>query len=234
MVVGQPGSMKSAFTMWMCDQWNLPTLYLCADMSAHTAVTRLASLRTGVDHEQVSRAFERNDAESAYIEDELSESQIRFIFDDAPSLEDIEEELAAWIERFDDYPEVLVIDNLIDLDQDSDDEYGAWQDALQWFKSLCRRYGMTIIVIHHARELEKSDYPSPRKDIQGKVTKTPELVLSVALTPSNQFRVAPVKNRTGPQDPMARKGIEFTAYPSSMSFQANGRYEKPEGKASSW
>lgn len=234
MVVGQPGSMKSAFTMWTCDQWNLPTLYLCADMSAHTAVTRLASLRTGMDHEDVSRAFEANGPESAWIEEELGESQIKFIFDDSPALEDVEEQLAAWVERFDDYPEILVIDNLIDLDQDSDDEYAAWQDALQWFKSLCRRYGMTIIVIHHARELAKSDFPSPRKDIQGKVTKTPELVISVSLTPENAFRAATVKNRTGPQDPMARSGVEFTAMPRSMSFQPKGRYLKPEEREKTW
>lgn len=228
MLAGYPGSMKSAFAMWLCNEWNLPTLYLCADMSNHTATTRLASLRSGMSHDAVSQALADNSPASGLIEQALSESRMSFIFDDAPTLLDIEEELAAWVELYDDYPPILVIDNLVDLDNEGADEFAAWRQTLLWFKGLCRDYGITVIVLHHARELAKSDYPAPRKDIQGKVSQTPELTLTVSLTPKNEFRIAVVKNRAGRQDAMAREGVEFLAIPNKMAFAPRNVFYRPD------
>lgn len=226
MIAGQPGSMKSAFATWMANGWNLPTLYVCADMSAHTAITRLAALRSGVDHERVSRAFASGagNEESKSIEDKLASTRLQFLFDDQPSLDDIEEELLAWVEMYDDLPEVLVVDNLIDLDHGNDDEFRAWRETLLWLKGIARDYGITVVVLHHARELSKSDYPAPRKDLQGKVAQTPEIALSVSIQ-GTTFRVAVVKNRTGRQDAMARSGVEYAALAATMDFRPVGLWQ---------
>lgn len=229
MVGGAPGSGKSMFTQWLCNNWDLPVCYASMDMSQTDTITRLGAMRCNMTHEEVKQAFEEDGPQSAWIEDELGQSLMDFIYDDAPALADLEQQLQAYVEAHDHYPQVFVVDNLLDIDHASEagNEYSAWNEALLWFKSLVRETGMTVIVVHHARELDKTDYPAPRKDFAGKPSRTPEVVLSVSMTPSGIFRVAVVKNRTGPQSPMAKTGVEFSVNPAKMSFRPMGSWEAP-------
>lgn len=227
-VAAQPGAGKSLFVQWMCNRWDVPTLYVSMDMSQSDTITRLGAMRCNMTHDNVKHAFEEDGPQSAWIEDELDKSVMDFYYDDAPTLNDIQDELSAYVEAYDAYPTVLVLDNLIDIDNEGDDEYRAWNQTLLWLKGLVRETGMTVIVVHHARELEKTDYPSARKDFAGKIAKTPELMLSVSMTPDNLFRIATVKNRGGKTDAMARRGIEMVINPAKVQFHARGRYEKPE------
>lgn len=231
MLAGHPASGKSLFAQWLCDRWGVPSMYISMDMSQVDTISRLASIRTGMVTNDVKHAFETDGPESAWIEEEISKSLMDFVYDDAPTLMDVLKEVAAYVEMYGDYPRVLTLDNLVDLDNQGEDEYRAWNATLLWLKSLVRQTGMTIIVIHHARELEKTDYPPPRKDLQGKVAKTPELVLCVAMTDDDQFRVAATKNRNGKQSAMAKEGFAFKAIPSRVQFRPLGMWIKPDGKS---
>lgn len=228
MVAGHPGSGKSLWVQWLCHRWNRPTLYFSMDMSQSDTVTRLGALCTGMTSDAVKKAFERDDDESIWVEEQLESSLMDFVYDDAPTLQEFVTQLQAYEEMYGHLPEVLVIDNLVDIDHEGDDEYRAWNQTLLWLKSLCRNTGMTVIVVHHARELDSSDYPAARKDFAGKPGRTPELMFSVALTPRGSFRVAIVKNRSGGgTDAKARSGIEFTTNPSKGTFRPSGAWMAP-------
>lgn len=231
MLAGYPASGKSLFAQWLCDKWAVPTMYVSMDMSQVDTISRLASIRTGMVTADIRHAFESDGPEAAWIEEQLSESVMDFVYDDAPTLMDILKEVAAYVEMYGSYPSVLVLDNLLDIDHESDDDYRAWNATLLWLKSLVRQTGMTIIVIHHARELEKTDYPPPRKDLAGKVARTPELVLCVSMTDNDEFRVAATKNRGGKQSGMAKEGHAFKAIPGRVQFRPLGAWVKPDGKS---
>lgn len=217
MVVGQPGAGKSTFALWYVFKLNLPTLYFSADMAPHTATTRHGALASGETVSFVSEAVEGGGLE--YIQGELAGSHIQWCFDSSPSLDDIADELSAYVELWDSYPAVIVIDNLMNVDGAGGDDVGGIRFILSELHRLGRETGSAIIILHHAREEGNPLEPSPREKIQGKVAQLPELVLTVALD-GDEFKIAPVKNRNGFQDPTGKTWRRLAAVPEKATFNA--------------
>lgn len=215
MVVGQPGAGKSTFALWYAFKLNLPTLYFSADMAAHTAITRLGALSTGLTVTAVSDAIENGGLE--YIQEELIDSPIQWCFDSSPSLEDIADELASYVELWDAYPKIIVIDNAMNVEGASGEDVGGIRFVLQELHRLARETGCAVLVLHHAREEGNPLEPSAREKIQGKVAQLPELILTVALD-GDEFKIAPVKNRNGYQDPSAKNYRRLAAEPEKAGF----------------
>jgi AAA domain len=215
MVVGQPGAGKSTFALWYAFKLGLPTLYFSADMAAHTATTRLGALVTGERVSFVADAIEGGGID--FIQDELSSSKIQWCFDSSPSLEDIADELAGYVELWDSYPKVIIIDNAMNVEGASGEDVGGIRFVLQELHRLARETGSAVLVLHHAREEGNPLEPSPREKIQGKVAQLPELILTVALD-GERFKIAPVKNRNGYQDPSAKVYRQLSADPERASF----------------
>jgi hypothetical protein len=161
---------------------------------------------------------------SVLLEDALADgaSHVRFAFDPAPSLQDIEEEIEAWIELHGSAPAAVYVDNLMNVAAASDNEWTALRDAMSAFHYMAREYESAFIVLHHVSENErmsKPNYPAPRKALMGKVAALPELVLSVALdSGANAYRVAVVKNRHGKADPNAEEYVTLAAEASKMAL----------------
>lgn len=216
MIVGQPGAGKSTFALWYAFKLSLPTLYFSADMAAHTAITRLGSLTTGMPVNTVSDAVEQGGLE--FMQDELLSSSIQWCFDSSPSLQDIADELAAYLELWDDYPKVIIVDNAMNVEGASGEDIGGIRFVLQELHRLARETGSAVIVLHHAREEGDPLEPSPREKIQGKVAQLPEVILTVALD-GEQFKIAPVKNRNGYQDPSGKNYRRLAALPEKATFE---------------
>ena len=137
-------------------------------------------------------------------------------------MQDIEEEIEAWIELHGAAPTAVYVDNLMNVAATSDNEWTALRDAMSAFHYMAREYETAFVVLHHVSENEKMskpNYPAPRKALMGKVAALPELVLSVALdSASNVYRVAVVKNRHGKADPNAEEYITLAAEASKMTL----------------
>lgn len=216
MVVGQPGSQKSGFTMWWVQQMGLPTLYCCLDMSQTTAFVRMASMVTGQAGDTVAEGIQ-NGLGDVYAE-QLEDSKVHFVFDSEMDLDDLADELDSFVETWDAYPGVLVIDNLLDLASMGESENESYKTILKELKALAHSTGMAVFVLHHVSEgVGDPAYPSPRKAILQKVAQTPEVVLSVALD-GYAFRVAPVKSRNSQQDASGKTYAELRADPERTTF----------------
>lgn len=219
MIAGQPGSMKSTFAMWWASQMNARTLYVSADMDAHTATTRLAAVLSG---DTVTSVVENMGGPGAeWYAEYLTGSRIQFAFDSSPNLDDIADELDAYVEAWDAYPRLLVVDNLMNVEAETGESYQGMLAIMAELHRMARLTKSAIWVLHHTTESTSNDsrFPQPRRDIQGKVTQLPEIVLTVSLDPqSNIFRVAPVKVRSGKSDANARLYAELVAYPERASF----------------
>lgn len=225
MIVGQPGSQKSGFTMWLVQQLGLPTLYFSMDMAQSTAFIRMASMVTGDNGDIVTEGILSGYGD-AYA-DALRDSKVHFVFDTEADLDDLSDELDAWVELYDSYPSIIVVDNLLDLASMGDSENESYKTILKELKHLARVTGAAIFVLHHVTEGQgNSAYPSPRKAILQKVAQTPEMILSVSLD-GTAFRVAAVKNRNGPQDPGGTTYAELRADPDRTRFFARSGHGYP-------
>lgn len=217
MIAGQPGAQKSMFALWYVTQLNVPTLYFSADSDAATMTSRMASAITKADSTLIRNEF-MDDTRREWYADQLIGSKVDFCFDSAPGMGDIGDELDAYTTLYGRYPEVIVIDNLMDVYASAEQEHVASKSILKDAKELARDTGAAVFVLHHMTEaVGDPSMPSPRSAIQGKVAQTPALVLSLAVEAS-VFKVAAVKNRNGKADPTAQRYVTMRTDPARATF----------------
>lgn len=227
MIAGRSGSQKSGFAIWWTSQMNLPTLYLSADMSAFQASVRMACAVTGLVTEDVEARLGKGGRDADEIYRALMGVNTTFAFGHI-TWKGLDDELRAYIELHDAYPEIIVIDNLMDC-EDAASDYTAQMDAMQNINALARHTGSTIIVLHHASDKSweaKADpwKPPSRDQVKGGLSEKPELSLSVALDPTSyDFNIAVIKQRMGPSDPTAGTYATLTAEPAATRFH---KYER--------
>lgn len=227
MIVGRSGSQKSGLALFWADEMNLPTIYFSADMSAFTASARLASKRTGQTTDQVERTMLAGGEPRQHCLDALADSNITFSFGSPITWRQIDEELRAYVELWNRYPEVMFFDNLMDFDG-AESDYTEQMAVMQGLTELARETGATVFVMHHASDKSwdaRSDPWSPpsRDQVKGGLSEKPELSISVALDPNTlQFNVAVIKQRMGPQDPTAKRWTQLRCEPELTRFHKWG------------
>lgn len=227
MVAGRSGSQKSGFALWWVDQMDLDTLYFSADMSPFTASSRIASTRCGLNMEEIEAALHEGGTHKTHIFDALADSRITFSFGSPITWRQVDEEMDAYVELRNKFPEVIVFDNLMDFDG-AESDYTAQMGVMQSVTELARDTGATVIIMHHASDKSwdaKSDpfNPPSRDQIKGGLSEKPELSLSVALDPNTlNFNVAVVKQRMGPQDPTAKRWKTIRCEPELTRFHKLG------------
>lgn len=228
LVYGQSGSQKSGLATWLSVKWGKPVLYISADMSQRTASHRLTSIYADMTSDEVGELMASTDEGDRELAADLigrmRHCNVSFVFDSEPSLDDIDAEVDAWVELYDEYPAIIVIDNLLDVEPLSDNEFASQKAILLELKTLARRTGALVLVLAHAKEEGDPAFPAPKSGLQNKVSNTPALILSIALEPGvgddSILRIAPVKLREGKSDPTGKSYVELIATPSKTQFRA--------------
>lgn len=232
MIAGRSGTQKSGFALWWTVQMNLPTLYFSADMSAFTASVRVAGMLSGYTTGALENVMKVEGEERDRIVDSLRDLKLQFAFGKIkwPGLD---AELDAYVELHNAFPEVIVIDNLMDI-EGCESEYTAQMEAMDILTDLARVTGATVIVLHHASDKSwdaRTDpwNPPSRDQIKNGLAEKPELCLSVALNPRTfEYRIAVLKQRMGPQDPTGSNYAVLRAEPQMTRFHAHHYGDKPE------
>ena len=217
LLAGLPKAGKTAFCMWLAATLNQHTLYFSADSSPHTASTRIAAIATGHTVNTVTAGLAAGAGD--YYSEALEDSKVQWCFDSSPSTEDIEQELAAYVEAWDAWPDLIIVDNLMNVQ--ASEEFEGLKFVMSELHSLARTTGSLVIVLHHCSEagIRDTTVPPPRSSIQGKVSQLPELILTAAHDPATStFRIAVVGNRSGPQHPDGKKFITLDAAIERCSF----------------
>lgn len=223
LIAGRSGSQKSGFALNLTNSMGLPTLYFAGDMAPFEATTRLVEMDTGHTEVEIEEWWE-DPIEGAKYQASLAESCVRFAFGQPITWQNIEAELEAWVELHNEFPPVIVIDNLMDVEGCEAEDNSALRTAMQFFDSLVRSTGSTVIVIHHATDKsERADLtpgkPPSRREVKGGVSEKPQLMLTVALDPDTlEFRVACVKQRSGKCDPSGSTYVRLLAHPELTRF----------------
>jgi len=200
MVAAAPNAGKSMFALIYAIKANVPTLFFSADTDTATVMMRAASHLSG--HEQL--LVESNLLSNRHYYDKyLSEMEsIQFVFDSSPSLDDIELEIKAYVELFGIPPELIVVDNLMNVVSESDNEWAGLRAIMVEFHDMARKTEACVLVLHHVSEQSeygKTTEPPARRAIHGKVSQLPALIITLGFDPHNSIlKVAAVKNRFGP------------------------------------
>lgn len=231
MIAGRSGTQKSGFALWLAAQWNVTTLYFSADMSGFTASSRLACMQTGDVTEVVEAGMAMGGAVRQRYLDALNPLKFQFSFGSPITYRGVDEELEAYIELWDAYPELMVFDNLMDFDG-AESDYTAQMEVMSYVTDLARNTGATCMILHHASDKSweaKTDpwRPPSRAEIKGGMSEKPELTLSVALDPTSyEYNVACIKQRMGPSNPTGEHYATLRADPERTRFLKHDPYRR--------
>lgn len=208
MVAGPPGAGKTIWTLAAVLSMKSPTLYISADSDEDTMAARTVANITGHPTDNVLQTIQRG----LFVEEYgvvLRNYPIRFEYEPSdPSLQDIVHSLTAWFELNGSYPDVLVLDNLMNLATSDGNEWQGMRQAVKDLHYLARKLKICVIVLHHTSEQDPGHIESapPRSAIQGKVSQLPALVITLANN-DGELYVAVVKNRHGKADPQAKSPV---------------------------
>ena len=200
MVAAAPNAGKSMFALIYAIKAQVPTLFFSADTDTATVMIRAAAHLSGHSQLAVEQNIEkRADYYSAHL---ANTSHIQWVFDSSPSLDDIEMEIKAYFELYGVAPQLIIIDNLMNVSAETDNEWAGLRAIMMELHDMARKTEACVLVLHHVSE--QSEYGSPmmappRRAIHGKVSQLPSLILTLGYDPSQGIlRVASVKNRFGP------------------------------------
>ena len=200
MVAAAPNAGKSMFALIYAVKAKVPTLFFSADTDTTTVMLRAGAHITG--HNQVN-VEQRLSSDNHYYDNAFDRlKHIKWVFDSSPSLDDIELEIKAYVELYGQAPELIVIDNLMNVAAETDNEWAGLRAIMMELHDMARKTEACVLVLHHVSE--QSEYGSPteppaRRAIHGKVSQLPALILTLGYNPTQgELKLAAVKNRFGP------------------------------------
>ena len=200
MVAAAPNAGKSMFALIYAIKAKVPTLFFSADTDTTTVMMRAASHTSG--HSQIT--VENNLAGNSHHYDHHFQKidHIKWVFDSSPSIDDLELEIRAYVELYGIAPELIIIDNLMNVAAETDNEWSGLRAIMMELHDMARKTEACVLVLHHVSE--QSEYgstskPPARRAIHGKVSQLPALILTLGYDPGQAtLSVAAVKNRFGP------------------------------------
>lgn len=232
MVAGRSGSQKSGFVQFWTAMMGLPTLYFSGDMTPYEATARLVSINTQMTTDAIDDLAKEKGGIQGMSSDLVIGSNIDFVSRSPITFDSIGRECQAYVEQHNAFPSIIVVDNLMDVRVDGmDGEYQEQREVMNNLTKLSRSTGSTVIVTHHAREIDDSapDVPPSRNSLKNKVTEKPQLILGVSLygggVPDSRgqvmppkFRVVALKQRQGRSDPSGQDWVQLAAFPEYTWF----------------
>jgi predicted ATP-dependent serine protease len=225
LLASAPGGGKSTVAMAYAMYAEVPTLFISADTDLTTMAIRTASAVLGWPQAQVEASLSSLQVQQA-IE---STGHIRWADGDQPTVQDIYQETLAYCEVLGDFPALIVVDNLIDIqaERGSDKDWSATRAVVDGLKRLARESEAHVLILAHATgRYEDGDIPIPLGGLEWKPGKNVELVLTMYQGEDRELRVCPVKNRMGKASAKGTLYVPLYADMDHVSVhdKANGRW----------
>jgi len=231
MIAGVPGSFKSIWALNAIAEWsrhNVTAMYFSADGDEFTVVRRLAGILTGDNADIVESRMVRHDVEQ--YENILKDLKgIEFEYEQF-DFEEIVTHVKSYESVYGAFPDVIVLDNLIDF-VSSPMAYDEMMILIKQLDGLSKEIKSHVMVLHHARLIsEKWNARNPRPmgqppadhEIAGRLTQLPTVVLTMAAA-GLHLNVACVKNRNGKQYRDASYYEEFAVMQNMQIREWSGK-----------
>lgn len=224
LVCAGPGTGKSAFVLAYALKAKVPTLYFSADSDAFVQLTRSISILSGWSMGKATAAVREGNL--GEVSRQLDELPIRFNYKASPNLDQIEESLLAYDALYEDYPHLIVVDNITNVRTDSgdDDPFSGREALLDYLHDMSRQTGACVIGLHHVTGgYNDADKAIPLSGVKGQISRVPELILTLHRISdgfgSDSLRVSTVKNRGGKADPSGQDYAELEFIGDTMTIR---------------
>ena len=179
LVAAGPGTGKSAFVLNYALKAGVSCMYFSADSDAFVQLARSLAILGGLDMASAETMIRSEETER--IAEIIGDEPIRFSYNSSPTLQHIENQLLAYNELYGDFPELIVVDNALDVAIDTDEEQAQSLDALMaWLHDTARVTEACVIVLHHVTgPFNNSNIPIPLSGVKGQIGRVPELILTL-------------------------------------------------------
>jgi hypothetical protein len=223
LVVGPPSAGKSLFINNLIIRTRVPTLTFMLDIDQLSAAARFAATLSGDPFLRVKQDIDQY----AGVLSELRDVQAVFRADD---MDDITLQVAAFEQRYGLPPDLLCVDNLGNMTSAMDNEWALLKALALELDTLARDQQCAVVAAAHTTDLTSCE-PAARDKILGKISQYPRLILSVGLdAATGEYRVAVVKNSSGPTDAKAEHPVTLWADPARMQLlESNPKWTPSSG-----
>lgn len=181
---------------------------------------RAAAVATGYTQDDIEQILNEGDSSGIEAAVTANAGHMFWSFETTPDPDHIEIELNAYLEVMGDWPEVLVFDNLKNIFLGGDaGEFEALEQICEYLHNLARDTNCAVIALHHVagEQNENGMVPIPLTGVRGRVTKTPEVVLTLHRT-DQHLNISPVKNRNGKAQASGKWFLQISSDLSRMAY----------------
>ena len=235
LIAAGPGSGKSALALSYALKSGVSALYFSADSDAFIQLSRSLSILGGLTMEESGMLALSGDVSK--IADIVGESPVRFSYHPTPTLEHINRQVRAYEELYGDYPELIIVDNAMDVEiGDADEDQSRGLDALMaWLHDMARTTEACVIVLHHVTgPYNDAAGPIPLSGVKGQIGRVPELILTIhrgsdTYAGTTSIKVSTVKNRGAKADPSGQTyaNLEFDGDHMDIKDVVPTQYDNP-------
>lgn len=206
LIAAAPGGGKSAIATFLAlmmrwsDGSNVPTLYFSADSDRMTFGMRAMAGTLNIVMDDAEEILLARDPDGMIALDEATR-HMWVDFDASPSPRDLDDETEAFAYVYGSYPQLIVVDNLMDVNTGGMQERDAHDAVLDYCKRLARRTSAAVLVLCHVTgEYTDGKKVIPRSGLINKIDKRPRLILTLHQADTNLLGVSVVKNSNGRAD----------------------------------
>lgn len=240
LVAAGPGIGKSAKILTLVLEAMVPSLMFSADSDAFTQLSRAIAILCDM---KVSSAAEMvlEDRITEDVREELRAIPLLIDYDSSPTPHDMEEIIAAYYELTNEFPALIVVDNITNVvtdARDTGDPFSGLEALMDYLHSMARVTGACVIGLHHVKgEHSSGTKPIPIDGVKGQIHRVPEMVLTMFKKPLEDGRwilcVSPVKNRGGRADPTGETYAELEFIGDTMKV-IDVTYHQPQEVTVEW
>lgn len=217
LIAAAPGGGKSSLASAMVVKMQVPTVYFSADCDSLTMASNVLAGAMDITLDEADLLIGEGSKAAFQTFDEVTR-HVWWSFQSSPSLQDIETELRAYAYTFGEYPALIVLDNLINVNEPGE-EYSRYQAILPWLVDIARMTKAHVMILHHVTgEFTNGDKPIPRSGIKHKIAEHPRLVLTLYKPEEGMLALRVVKNTRGPSNTKGEFGVDIAWYPERGFF----------------
>jgi len=218
MIAGPPGAGKSSLALAIAVASKVPTLYVSCDSHESTMALRTISMVTRMPQLDVEAAMLTDPEWASRVISEHA-GHIKWMFDASPTLGDLEDEVNTYRMIMGEDPELVIVDNAVDITHEQGDEFSSLRSLMREVKWWSRDTGSAWAILHHTSESYHGQPCPPRSALHGKIAQIPSLVLTLSSDEPGLMAVAAVKNRYGPADATGKTAVWMDYHPSTMQIR---------------
>lgn len=216
LIAAGPGTGKSAFVLNYTLRSGVSALYFSADSDAFVQTTRSLAILGNMTMSEAANTVLSGNFEK--VNEIVKDSPVRFSYDPSPTLEHIERQVMAYEELYGDFPELIVVDNALDVNVDGaeQDQSLSLDNLMAWLHDVARTTEACVVVLHHVTgAFNDADVPIPLSGVKGQIGRVPELILTIHkgspdYGQADTVKVSTVKNRGQKADPSGQTFAELS------------------------